>query len=259
MVKKILLTTLIVLLSGGLLGGWFWYVGRLEAKGRAEAQCRNVAVILLDSLESSIVDRQEMQRYITSIVKGQRTDTVDLHGIEQAVRARGEILDAEVYAADPHTIAVKIVQRKPVVRFEKGNEHFYSDPEGYLFPVSHSIDVPIVTGAIPFSPGPGYKGETPAESRSWVLGIVELARYIDSRNTLRSQIEQIDVAPNGDLVLYTAEDGPAIIFGDSAGYVEKFRKLEVWWRNIAPEAVTAEKQYKTINLKYNHQIICKQK
>lgn len=259
MVKKILLTTLIVLLAGALLVGWFWFAGRLASQGRAEARCQRVEVILLDSLESSIVDRQEMHDYIIKLVKGQRTDTVDLHAIEQAVRERGEVLDADVYAADPHTIAVEITQRKPVVRFEKSEGRWYCDPEGYLFPVVHAVDVPVVTGSIPLSLATGYKGPAPAESRAWVLGIVELARYIDSRNTLRGQIEQIDVEPDGDLVLYTAVDGPAIIFGDSGDCVEKFRKLEVWWRNVLPEALAENKHYKTINLKYTNQIICKEK
>lgn len=259
MVKKILLTTLIVLLSGCLLGGWFWYVGGLESQGRAEAHCRRVEIIIADSLQSSVVDRQEMYRLVSRLVQGQRTDTVDLHAIEQAVRARGEVMGAEVYAADPQTIAVRITQRKPVVRLENGAGHFYSDPEGYLFPVVHAVDVPVVTGRIPLALEAGYKGMTPADSREWVLGVVELARYIDSRNTLRGQIEQIDVGADGDLVLYLAEDGPAVIFGGSGDYVEKFRKLEAWWRNIAPEAAREEKNYKTINLKYNHLIICKQK
>ena len=60
-------------------------------------------------------------------------------------------------------------------------------------------------------------------------------------------------------MLYTAEDGPAIIFGDSSDYAEKFRKLEIWWRNVQPEAQAENKYYKTINLKFNNQIICKEK
>lgn len=259
MIKKILLTTLIILLSCGLLGGWFWYVGRLEAHGRAESRCTRVDVILVDSLESSIVDRQEMRDYLSRRVAGQRTDTVDLHTLECDIRNRGEIMNAEVYAEDPQCIAVRIQQRKPVVRFENGAEHYYSDPEGYLFPVVHAVDVPVVTGHIPLALGAGYKGLAPESSRQWVEGIVDLAQYIDSRNTLRSQIDQIDIDANGDIVLYTAVEGPAIIFGDSGDYVEKFRKLEVWWRNVQPAALAEGKQYKTINLKYNHQIICKQK
>ena len=90
-----------------------------------------------------------------------------------------------------------------------------------------------------------------------LCGIVELARYIDSKPVLRSEIAQLDIAPNGDIVLYTRRPGPSIIFGDSADYVTKFRKLEAWWRNIEPQ-LDEKKHYKTINLKYNQQIICSQ-
>ena len=87
--------------------------------------------------------------------------------------------------------------------------------------------------------------------------MVSLAQYIDSKPVLKREIAQIDVAPDGDIVLFTRTAGPAIIFGDSGNCAEKFRKLEAWWRNIAPQA-DEKKPYKTINLKYNHQIICKQ-
>ena len=199
MVKKILLTSLVILLSGGLLGSWFWYVGRLEARGRSEADCRRVDVILLDSLESRVVDRMEMHRFVSSRVLGQRTDTIDLHGIEQAVRSRGEVMSAEVYVRDPHTVAVEISQRKPVVRFEKGAEHWYSDPEGYLFPVVHAVDVPVVTGNIPLSPGPGYKGLAPSESRQWVLDIVDLAMEISDKQGQKRYHEKTGGA--GDIAI----------------------------------------------------------
>ena len=87
--------------------------------------------------------------------------------------------------------------------------------------------------------------------------MVTLARYIDSKPALKREIAQMDINEDGDIVLYTRSAGPAIIFGDSGDYVTKFAKLDAWWRNIAPQ-LEEGKTYKTINLKYNNQIICKQ-
>ncbi|MBQ9398860.1 MAG: hypothetical protein IJU08_10260 [Bacteroidales bacterium] len=257
MIRKILLTTLILILAGGLLGCWFHFVGILSAEGHAQARCRQVDIILLDSLESAIVDKAEVQEYVAKRTLGRQTSLVNLDSIEKALRARGEVMSAEVYAADEQTVAVRLTQRKPVIRFENGHHRWYADPEGYLFPVTNAVDVPIVTGRIPVHVDSTWRGETPEENLEWVLGMVELARYIDSKPVLKQEIAQIDVEPEGDLVLYTRTAGPAIIFGDSGNCVEKFRKLEAWWRNIAPQ-VDGNKPYKTINLKYNHQIICKQ-
>lgn len=256
MIKRILLTTLIVVLSGGLLGCWFYFVGRLSAQGREQASCRRVEVILLDSLESAIVDRQEVQDYLTKRAVGKQTCLIDLDSLEKSLRARGEVMSAQVYAADEQTVAVRLTQRKPVIRLENASQRWYADPEGYLFPVTNAVDVPIVTGHLPFQLEKTWRGLAPQENRDWLLGMVNLARYIDSNPELRDEIAQMDISENGDIVLYTRTAGPAIIFGDSGDYVTKFGKLEAWWRNIVPQL--DGKTYRTINLKYNNQIICKQ-
>ena len=257
MIKKILLTTLIVLLSGGLLGSYFYFTGKLAAQGRQQARCGQVDVILLDSLESTIVDSQEVKAFLSKQSLGRLTDSIDLHAPESQIRGRGEVMSAEVYAADPRTLAVQITQRKPVIRFEEAGGRWYADPEGYLFPVRNAVDVPVVTGRIPLQLKDEYKGFPPKEDRDWILGMVELARYIDSKPVLRREIAQIDVDADGDIVLYTRTPGPSIVFGDSGDYETKFRKLEAWWRNIEPQ-LEEGKHYKTINLKYNQQIICRQ-
>lgn len=256
MTRRILLTSLIVLFSAGLLGCWFHFVGILSAEGRQQAQCRQVEVILLDSLESAIVDKAEVQDYVSRLAVGRQTARVNLDSIERSLRARGEVMSAQVYAADEQTVKVRLTQRKPVIRFEQDRRHWYADPEGYLFPVTNAVDVPVVTGQIPMQVDSTWRGEVPAENRPWLLGMINLARYIDSREILRREISQIEIAPDGDIVLYTRTPGPVIIFGDSGDCPDKFRRLQAYWQNIAPQA-NAEKPYKTINLKYNNQIICK--
>ena len=101
MIKKILLTTLIVLLAGGLLGSYFFFVGKEAAKERERTLCDRVEIILLDSLESSIVDKGEMEALVSGVALGRTTARIDLDSIERAIRARGEVMGAEVYAADP--------------------------------------------------------------------------------------------------------------------------------------------------------------
>ena len=256
MIRRILLTSLIVLLSGGLLGCYFYFVGALAREGGQQARCRQVEVFLPDSLESSVVDRQEVQASLRKSI-GRPIDSIDLHALETQLRSRGEVMGAEVYTSGGQTLTARITQRKPVVRLENGTARWYADPEGYLFPVRNAVDVPLVTGHLPLSLEASYKGFAPEQEQAWMDGVVELARYIDSKPVLRREIEQIDVAPDGDLVLYTRQPGPSIIFGDSGDYITKFQKLEAWWRNIEPQ-LEKGKTYRTINLKYNQQIICRQ-
>lgn len=256
MTRKILLTSLIVLLAAAMLGCWFHFVGILSAEGRGQARCQKVEVVLLDSLESAIVDRAEVKDYVSRLAIGRQTALIDIDSIEKTLSARGEVMSAQVFAADEQTLAVRLTQRKPVIRFEDGNRHWYADPEGYLFPVTHSVDVPVVTGRIPMKIDSTWRGEAPEEDLPWLLGMVDLARYIDGKEVLRREIAQIEIAPDGDLVFYTRTPGPAIIFGDSGDCADKFLRLEAWWRNIRPQT-DEKKPYRTINLKYNNQIICK--
>ena len=256
MTRKILLTSLIVVLSAVLLGCWFHFVGKLSAEGLQQARCQKVEVVLLDSLESAIVDRSEVKEYVSKLAVGRQTGLVNLDSIEKSLRGRGEVMDAQVYAADEQTVVVRLTQRKPVIRFEDGGRHLYADPEGYLFPVTHSVDVPVVTGPLPMQIDSTWRGEVAKKDLPWLLGMVNLARYIDSKPVLRQEIAQIEIAPDGDLVLYTRTPGPAILFGDSGDCPDKFRRLEAWWQNILPQT-DEKKPYKTINLKYNNQIICK--
>ena len=257
MIKRILLTSLIVLLSGGMLGSYFYFTGRLVAQGRRQARCQKVEVILLDSLQSNIVDKKELHGLLARQSIGRPVDSIDLHQLETQVGGMGEVVTAQVYTANGRTLAVRITQRKPVVRFEKDGNRWYADPEGYLFPVHNAVDVPVVTGYLPFQLESNYKGFAPDATRDWTSGMVELAQYIDGKPVLRNEITQLDIAANGDIVLYTREPGPSIIFGDSADYVTKFQKLDAWWRYIKPQ-MEENKHYKTINLKYNQQIICRQ-
>lgn len=256
MIRKILLTVTIVVFSGGLLGCWFYFVGQLSSRGLEQNRCTRVEVLLLDSLESEIVDREEICDQLIRSFKGKSIMNVNLDSIERAVRARGEVMAAEVFRTDRQTLSVHIIQRKPVVRFESGHGHWYSDPEGYLFPVTNSVDVPVVTGILPFQVQASYRGHAPEDARRWVEEMAEMAQYIDRNPVLRREIGQLEVDPSGDIRLYTRTPGPTIIFGPCGDYATKFRKLAAWWEYILPHA--GENRYKTINLKYNNQIICKQ-
>ena len=119
MTRRILLTTLIVILAAGMLGCWFYFVGSLSAEGHRQARCRQVEVILTDSLESAIVDKEEVKQYVSKRALGRQTGLVNLDSIEKALRARGEVMSAQVYTSDDKTVAVRLTQRKPVIRFEE--------------------------------------------------------------------------------------------------------------------------------------------
>lgn len=255
MVKRIIITASVCISFLGLCGAYFYFVGNLAAQKKHDAECRCVNVTILDSLESSAVNVQEIYTLVSGPALGKPMEAIDLKGLEGLVRSNGEVMGAEVYTDAYCNVEVTLTQRKPVVRFDNGENDFYSDAGGYLFPVKHHIEMPVVTGHIPLQPESGFKGYPDIAQKEWVGKMVNLAEYIESSKFLKRQIQQIDIQENGDIVLYTAVGDQSILFGNCDDIAKKFAKLEAFYRSIVPEK--GLDRYSVINLKVKNQIICK--
>lgn len=255
MVKRILIVTALCLFAGILFGGYFYHVRSFISSERNSRMCSAVSLNVLDSLESSIIDRDRLLEAAADMVLDRQCDSIDIFALEKSLKAMGGIRTAEVYTVrGGEKVMVEITQRKPVIRFQNGSERHYADSDGYLFPVSNASDVQIVTGNLPIGLPDGYKGFS-KEQASWISSMINLAGFIDSSPYWKKTIEQIEIDSNGDVVLYTAVDSRRIVFGQPSDISTKFRKLEAFYRNILPDA--GEKSYTTVNLKYRNQIICK--
>lgn len=255
MLKRTIITSILCVFAGGLLGSYFFFVGRLAAERSAQEICRGVKVVVLDSLENSLISADEVKERLADWNFSGRCDNINLYEIETAIRSFGEVADAQVFRRDRNNIEIDLAQRKPAVRFIKGGTSHYADCNGYLFPVYHFTDVPVVTGFLPFDADPSYKGPLAGEERDWINGILSLTEFISGHKYWESVTQQIDIAGNGDILLYLKSGSEVIIFGDSAGIEEKFRKLEAYYRNIVPSG--GGRKYSIVNLKFDNQIICK--
>ena len=59
------------------------------------------------------------------------------------------------------------------------------------------------------------------------------------------------------MVLYTRSGDEKFIFGSLNDIDDKLTKMAGYYRTIKPQAKAKGKTYKTVNLKYKDQIICK--
>lgn len=255
MLKRTIITTVLCVFATGLLGSYFYFVGRLASERSAQEVCRGVKVVVLDSLENSLISADEVKERLENWNFSGRCDGIDLYKIEMAVRSFGEVADAEVFRRDRNHIEIALSQRTPAVRFIKNGTSHYADCNGYLFPVYHFTDVPVVTGFLPFDADPSYKGLLTGEERDWMNGILSLTGFLSGNEYWKSVTQQIDIAENGDILLYLKSGSEIVIFGGAADIENKFRKLEAYYRNIVPSG--AGRKYSIVNLKFDNQIICK--
>ena len=258
MLKKILLTTLFVLLTAAAGIGYFLLAGDYVRRGEAGETIGRIDVVIKDSLENSLVSRRDIMGFLNSGegILGTRRADIQVDSLEKRLLDRGEISSAEVFSDNGGVLNVEIQQRRAAIRFSGEGREFYSDPTGYLFPVYKKTDVPIVTGVIPVNYAAGYKGYPESDRElEWIKGVGSLVRYIENHYYWHKTVEQIDVEPGGDVVLYTRDARQKFIFGDFSGIEEKFAKMSTYYKGIAtlPEA----ERYTSVNLKYDKQIICK--
>lgn len=254
-IKRILITSLVCFLAVSLFAGYFYHVGTFAAAKGREVACSKVNVHILDSLESSAIERGDVRKMLDTALVGKKIDSIDLSLIERRILSHGEIRTSKVYISPGGALNVAVTQRKPVARFENPTERYYSDEYGYLFPVSKHIEVPVVTGSIPLSRGSDFKGYTSSEEALWINGIISFIQETGKDPYWKKHIQQIDIGSNGDILLYLDCGAEKIIFGDCRNIGSKLKKLRAYYENIAPrhEANT----FSTVNLKYKNQIICK--
>lgn len=258
MLKRILLTTLFCLLAAGLGGGYFYHASTY-ARERSQAEtCKAIDIVIKDSLTDRLVSCKDVMGYLDdgkSII-GKNMDDIDIFSIEKNLNSQGEIRSAEVFSDNEGMVRVELFQRRAKMRFMGRCGDFYSDSTGYIFPVAKKADVPVVTGNIPVNYAQGFKGHALSDKEEkWIAGALELGDYIEQHWYWHRQIEQIDVADNGDIVLYTREGNHKFIFGDFSDIDGKFAKIAMFYKNIEPQS--GDRKYSTVNIKYNNQIICR--
>ena len=77
---------------------------------------------------------------------------------------------------------IRLTQREPVVRFQKGGYGFYAHCNGFIFPLqeNYTSPVPVMDGAVPIKATEGYKGAPGTEEeKAWIAGVISLVQYME--------------------------------------------------------------------------------
>jgi hypothetical protein len=238
--------------------GFLYHHVRQVASGSV---CSRLEISFADSLR--FVREQDIREYLDSRYGpciGERLDSIRLASIEDMLESRSAVMRAEAWTTRDGTLHIDITQRAPVLRFQGDESGFYVDEHGYIFPLhpSYTAPVPVIEGAIPVSVPAGFKGKAPDEGgRAWIAGVLEMNRYISASRTWRRNIEHIRVRPGGDLLLSLTGRDELFLVGQPEDIPDKLMRMDRYIGVIAPSK--PEGYYKTIIVKYNKQIICRQK
>lgn len=221
---------------------------------RAHKLCERLDVQLPGNLE--FVSEEDVRGYLDrnyGVYIGVKLDSLDLGRIERELLKKKVVKDAQAWTTRDGVLHVSVSQRAPAVRFQRGTEGFYMDREGYVFPLhsSYTADVPVIEGAIPSLES--------GDAEGWGKGVLELMNYLATSRVWKDRISKVSVNSRGEIELRPAEGKERFIFGSPEELQEKFSKMEKYYTHILPslDSTKREGYYKSVNLKYNKQIICR--
>ena len=260
--KKIFRISKRVLVVCGFLAS----VGFTEHR-RNEMLCKEISILIDDSLGNSFVRKQDIEQLIADKfgkLDEKQLRSINISLLEKIIDGNPFVLKAQVFSTVDGKLVVEVTQRSPVVRVINSlNESFYIDECGVLMPMSDrfSAYVPIVNGNI-------FNRETEQRIRkitekeisdtsfspTLLEKIFMVGLYVHNHPFWNAQIEQVYVNKDGELELIPRVGNQTILFGDEKNITEKFNKLYAFYKKGLSK--TGWNQYKTINVTFKDQVVC---
>lgn len=235
------------------LSGLITLMSFIEIK-KSALKCKDVKVLLPGQF--NFIERDEVDRILVEnagAMVGKDLNDINIHKLENALKANPFIEFAKVYADMTGVIHVQIRQREPVLRVvNMANLHFYIDGNGNKIPLSdnYTAKVLVASGLIEED----FSGRVDTLKTKMARDLFRTALYIKSDTLWDNQIEQLFVDLKGDIEMVPRVGGHKIILGSADSLQIKFRNLLVFYKKAIPKV--GWDTYKTINLKYANQIVC---
>lgn len=178
-------------------------------------------------------------------------EEINLAEVRNRILRNSLVEDVVVSRQLPVSIKIEVTEREPIA-VANGNPNLYIDRHGVLVLFDKAgavLDVPLVSG-IPAAklPRPGGRIGEPAIGE--VLSILHSARLMND-DLLRS-ISELQIRPDGEIILYATEGGVPIIFGKGEA-PDKLGRLLLFWKEVMRDKNAGALQY--IDLRFHDQVV----
>ena len=178
---------------------------------------------------------------------------IDLNYLEEKIKSNKFIKDIEIYNNLNNVVNININQFKPYARLINNiGDDYYIDKNGEIFPVSNKYSERVLL--IFFK---NYKNIDKEKNINFFQNgneIFKLINYINSNDFYKKQISQINVLKDGEIIMIPQITKQKIYFGNTDNMEIKFKKLELFYKNILP--TKGWNYYESVNLKFKNQIVC---
>ena len=203
------------------------------------------------SSENRFLNSEEIFDLTNDIIND--SSIIDLNYLEEKIKSNKFIKDIEIYNNLNNVVNININQFKPYARLINNiGDDYYIDKNGEIFPVSNKYSERVLL--IFFK---NYKNIDKEKNINFFQNgneIFKLINYINGNDFYKKQISQINVLKDGEIIMIPQITKQKIYFGNTDNMEIKFKKLELFYKNILP--TKGWNYYESVNLKFKNQIVC---
>jgi cell division protein FtsQ len=235
-----------------VLSGIVVLMSFIEIK-KSEVICKDVKVYIPGN--QYFIDKDEVDNILevkSNALIGHRLDDINIHALENKLKANPFIEFAKVYADMDGVIQVEISQRQPIMRVvNKFDQDFYIDQHGLKIPLSQNFTakVLVATGNIDEL----FSNRVDSLHTDMAKDLYKTADFIRKDSLWSAQIVQVFVNDHHEMELIPRVGNQRILLGNADSLKTKFANLLVFYKQALPKV--GEDVYKIINIKYANQVI----
>jgi len=254
MIKTIKITSLIVYVLA--LAGLFSYV---LFKG-GETLVSTTQLEIYRDTDNGFLNKDSILAKLNSV---QKTDSVEVNALkirnmEKELLKNPYVKNADVFTGINGELIVNVREKKPLLRiFNKNSKGYYITKEGDILPLSneYAARVFVVNGYIniPYVSGFNNINDT-IYARTHLQGILKLAKLLNENKFLSAQINQVYLNSKNEFELIPEVGKCTVILGSLNNINVKLRNLQAFYKQAL--LVEGLDKYKSINLKFDGQIVC---
>tara|TARA_Y100000816_G_scaffold282474_1_gene258218 strand:- start:1115 stop:1840 length:726 start_codon:yes stop_codon:yes gene_type:complete len=178
--------------------------------------------------------------------------SINFNDLEKKIKSNPHIKKVTLYKDLTGNLNVIINQFQPIARIVHENKSIkYFDIDGEIFPTSlgysHRVLLIFLTSKINFL-------NNNLNNTEFGVDLLNMVKYIESDKFLSKIVSEIEVDNFKNIIIRPQISKQKIIFGYPDDLVNKFRKIKIFYEDIAP--AKGWNTYSSVNVKYRNQIIC---
>ncbi len=221
-------------------------------------QCKSLTVKIDYESGLAFLTEQEIKDKLNYLaggnLMGRTVSGVDFHTLEQETEKNPFVQNAEVYVTQQQGVVVEIIQKRPILRvINSDGVSYYISEKNERIPLNSTF-TPHVAVAL-------GKVETHKDTKrdsTLQAALYNLIQFVRKDEFLNALVDQVYVNDNGEVDIVPVSNMHTIRFGKPDEQVEqKFERLKTFYKEGLRKV--GWNKYKTINLKYENQVVCEKR